>query len=422
MRRNAITPSEVRTMTMFRSRSTAALVAGALGLACFAGGCGGSGGDEEVTADTPVEASGDAPPPAVAEAPPAAAPAPAEAAPAPAPAESPVVASAEAPAPAAGDTASAPPTPAATDEPSSTPAPAPAPAAGPVTNAAANDELLKLAMTESQAQAQAAAASAAAATPPAAASSSSPASSGGALGQVSVASPEGEQMRPSGSAPESVAESQPMMTSDTMRREPGASSDLAATSSDSFASSSSSSSEPSTGPTGKEAKLEFHDPFKGATSFLEAVATRDLEQIAQSVALRSETESIPKHREVFKKILSRTLDQESVDRAAVAFKDMKVLGANVAKETAMRGVIVGRTEKNGDQVTYTLEMRKEKAGWKVRDFEGPRVLKHMGQRPRPGQGNQGGSSSSDSGGSSSSDSSGSSSDMLGGSTSTSSPN
>ena len=41
----------------------------------------------------------------------------------------------------------------------------------------------------------------------------------------------------------------------------------------------------------------------------------------------------------------------------------------------MLGVIVGRTEESGDMTTWTLEMSREKAGWKLRDFTGPRVFK-----------------------------------------------
>lgn len=165
--------------------------------------------------------------------------------------------------------------------------------------------------------------------------------------------------------------------------------------------------------------LDFSNPVKGAESFLAAAATGDIELIAQSVAIRSTQEAVPKHQTLFRSILERSTAPEEIAKISDVFKDMKVMGTNQVKSTAMLGVIVGRTEDNGDMTTWTLEMRKEKAGWKLRDVNGPRIRKGNAMA-RQGR-NAGGYGGADSGASSSgSDSGGLNASQPGGESSVSS--
>jgi hypothetical protein len=156
------------------------------------------------------------------------------------------------------------------------------------------------------------------------------------------------------------------------------------------------------------AEPDYTNPVKGAETFLAAAQAKDVQLLSDSVALRAPQEADPKTRPIFQKLVEgpQSVDQATIDLIHDALQDMRIVGTNTVRSTARLRVIVGRQEENGDQVTRTITMRREKAGWKVADVSGPRIIDMPAQmRNRggggPGAGGSGGYGSGASSGSSS---------------------
>lgn len=128
----------------------------------------------------------------------------------------------------------------------------------------------------------------------------------------------------------------------------------------------------------------FIDPVHGANSFLDALHAKDPERIAQAVALRAPTEAAGKHQALFQSLLLKSTTTEELDELASHFDKMKVVSVNPPKVIGLVGVTVGRQEESGNVLTVTLEMRKEKAGWKVQDYKQPIQRVAPGRSRRPG--------------------------------------
>ncbi len=120
---------------------------------------------------------------------------------------------------------------------------------------------------------------------------------------------------------------------------------------------------------GGKKEADFSNPYKGAETFLDAVQSKDPNRLALAVALRSAREATADHRDIFQAILEYRLDSDTMDALAEAFEGMKIAGANQVKSTGLLGIILSKTE-GRDQVRRTLYVRREKAGWKVLDFTG----------------------------------------------------
>jgi hypothetical protein len=142
---------------------------------------------------------------------------------------------------------------------------------------------------------------------------------------------------------------------------------------------------------------DYTTAVKGAETFLAAVTSKNVERIADALALRSvsDTEGSAKYKATFQAILDRSIDPEAIEQIAANFKDMKIVGTNSVKSSGSRGIIIGRTNEKQEFLTRTLTMRREKAGWKVLDLSGIRVQKSAGFNNRnQNGGNYGGGASS----------------------------
>jgi hypothetical protein len=316
---------------------------------------------------------------------------PAAAAPAPAPEAAP------APAPAAGtEAAKAEPAPAEPAEPKSN-----------AQNAADTDDLL--AAARSSANADAAASNSSSGSPPASGSgSSSSGSSSGAPAASDSGSSSSSSMasaydhRPTqssnpnaameaairgqqgGSSSSSGAPSSSSDPSAAMRAAYAQSGQGSSSSSGGDSSSSSSSSYGEGGQPlapGEDSKSggPYENPINSAKTFLAAIKAKDPDKLADAVALRSISEmegATQKHQsKYFKPILERSVEQDTLDELAAMFEGMQIVGKNNPKSTGELGVILGKTAEN-KFVQITLYTRKEKAGWKVKDFSQTRVTDH----------------------------------------------
>jgi hypothetical protein len=139
---------------------------------------------------------------------------------------------------------------------------------------------------------------------------------------------------------------------------------------------------------------EYNSPIAGAETFLKALASKDPKALADAVALRSRLEASTRNQKYFEAILEENLPEDMLDELVKAFEGMAVQGMNQRKSTNVVGVIVGKTDENGSQISRTLTMRKEKAGWKVQDISDRRVVKAFGSSAR----NQRSNSNNNSGG------------------------
>jgi hypothetical protein len=119
---------------------------------------------------------------------------------------------------------------------------------------------------------------------------------------------------------------------------------------------------------GSNQEPDFRYAETGAIAFLNALKAKDPERLKEATALRSVLEvKNADHKEMFQKILEGNLEDEKLNQLAELFNGMAIVDENTYKSTGSIGIIVGKNE-GQEQVTRTIYMRKEKAGWKVLDF------------------------------------------------------
>ncbi len=129
------------------------------------------------------------------------------------------------------------------------------------------------------------------------------------------------------------------------------------------------------GGAGADKAADFSSPFKAADSFLDAVKSRNIQRLAEATALRAPLEADPKNRDLFQAILESSLSPDEVDKIASQLEGYKISGNNQPKSTGSFGVIVSKQDSESNAtLSRTIELRKEKAGWKVKDISGVRRL------------------------------------------------
>jgi hypothetical protein len=137
---------------------------------------------------------------------------------------------------------------------------------------------------------------------------------------------------------------------------------------------------------------DYKDPVTGANSFLNAMKSKDIRKIAESISLHAPLEAKSTvNQKLFMAVLEETLAQEDVDELARKLENYTISSVNVAKSSGMRGVTITRPE-GTSIMRRTIMMRLEKKGWKVQDISGegelekpiimPRIRGGMGGRRR----------------------------------------
>lgn len=342
--------------------------------ACLAGaGCGGSDvpdpSSDAMAANEPTSAAAPQPRPAAEAAPePTPAPAPAEVAATPAPAQAP--GSATAPV----ETAQARPS---GGSPETTPAPAAAestPAATPPADAATakadtsgTDEMMRIAGAGAPAQASPAGAEGTA--PPAAGSTPPPAVSAVGGGRPPEAEggaampPKGPATAPGGQA-RRIGEESSLAASMGGRPGGAAMSEAAGGPGSRFGASG--------GPSGAGADPgpdAFRNPGTAVQAFLSALRAKNKDRLSQATARRAATEAAERNRKVFAAILEQSVSDEELDDMVKSLEGYQVISILQAKSTGQVGVLIGRSDSNSQQ-QRTVQVRREKEGWKVMDFGG----------------------------------------------------
>ncbi|MEJ7640236.1 MAG: hypothetical protein WKF75_20285 [Singulisphaera sp.] len=138
------------------------------------------------------------------------------------------------------------------------------------------------------------------------------------------------------------------------------------------------------GGSGKAA--DFSNPLNAVTAFLDALKQRDADLLAESTALRAATESHVNNRKLFTAILDHSISDDEFDDLIEKLNGYKISFLNSAKSTGRQGIVL---EKVVDKHVYrrTIDVRREKAGWKVVDVGGERDLSSsvsgVRSKPRP---------------------------------------
>jgi len=123
----------------------------------------------------------------------------------------------------------------------------------------------------------------------------------------------------------------------------------------------------------------YHSPWDGATSFLNALKAKNLEKIAEATALRAPLEAVgTTNQKIFQAILNKDLGQEDLDELAKQLEGFQISGMNQAKSSAKIGLTLSKMSGNR-YLRRTITMRHEKAGWKVLDISGQGEI--VGSRP-----------------------------------------
>ncbi len=126
-------------------------------------------------------------------------------------------------------------------------------------------------------------------------------------------------------------------------------------------------------PGGSGKRADFTNPLKAVTAFLDALRERDAELLADATAFRAVSESHVNNRKLFASILDHSISDDDFDDLIAKLDGYQISFLNTPHSSGRQGVVL---EKTIDRHTYrrTIEVRREKAGWKVVDVGGERDL------------------------------------------------
>ncbi len=113
----------------------------------------------------------------------------------------------------------------------------------------------------------------------------------------------------------------------------------------------------------------FRNPATAVEAFLKALKAKNKDRLAQATAHRAATEAVEKHQKIFAAILDQSISDEELDDMAKALDGFQVNGILSARSTGQIGVTIGKRN-NRDALQRTVQVRREKEGWKVMDFGG----------------------------------------------------
>ena len=126
----------------------------------------------------------------------------------------------------------------------------------------------------------------------------------------------------------------------------------------------------------------FRYPASAVNAFLIALKAKNKDRLSQATAKRAATESVEKHQKIFAAILDGSISDEELDDMARALDGFQVGGTLPAKSTGVIGVVINKMD-NRDALQRTVQVRREKEGWKVMDFGGTIDFRPTGSYRRP---------------------------------------
>lgn len=121
----------------------------------------------------------------------------------------------------------------------------------------------------------------------------------------------------------------------------------------------------------------FRSPGTAVQAFLSALKAKNKDRLSQATARRAATEAAERNRKIFAAILEQSVSDEELDDMARSLEGFQVTSILPAKSTGQIGVLIGKMD-NRDRLQRTVQVRREKEGWKVLDFGGVVDFKPVG--------------------------------------------
>jgi len=126
---------------------------------------------------------------------------------------------------------------------------------------------------------------------------------------------------------------------------------------------------------GDNAPADFSSPIGGVNAFLKALRKKDAAALAEATALHAPTEASDKNRRIFEQISRQELDEEGLSQLAQRLEGFQIQSRNHPKSSNTIGITLGKRATGSNSMLYrTIQVRKEKAGWKVLDIGGQSEL------------------------------------------------
>lgn len=135
---------------------------------------------------------------------------------------------------------------------------------------------------------------------------------------------------------------------------------------------------------------DFRTPEGAVEAFLAALEAKDPDRLLEASALRASLEPPEKNKALFKKIFELSLSDSELDDLSKNFENYKIAGENPVKSTGRVGVILQKTDEDGNRYTRVVTVRREAKGWGVLHIDKPTEFKTLGQSPRRRTGTGGG--------------------------------
>ncbi len=133
---------------------------------------------------------------------------------------------------------------------------------------------------------------------------------------------------------------------------------------------------------GANAPANYTYPMTGATTFINAVKSKNKDRIQEATALHAPTEAHSvAMQKLFAQVVDLSISDSQVDDLAKALQGYTIIGMDPAVSSGRQKVVLGKSNGQGGQYRRTLTMRKEAKGWKVCDISGQSEMQGMRGMP-----------------------------------------
>jgi hypothetical protein len=123
----------------------------------------------------------------------------------------------------------------------------------------------------------------------------------------------------------------------------------------------------------------YSTPMFGATTFLNAVKSKNKDRIADATARHAQAEAHSAAlQKLFAQILDLSVSDEQIDELAKALKGYVIQSLDMATSSGRQKVVLGKSNGSNGQFRRTLTMRHEAKGWKVLDISGQAEIQGFG--------------------------------------------
>ncbi|QDV38168.1 hypothetical protein [Tautonia plasticadhaerens] len=128
---------------------------------------------------------------------------------------------------------------------------------------------------------------------------------------------------------------------------------------------------------------DFESPQGAVEAFLAAIEAKDIQRLQEATALRAPQQAeTAARRKAFQAIREMSLTPEEFDTIAENMDGFEIARMGRATEVGMLSFILQKEGEFGSTLLRTIDVRKERSGWKVLDVSGISEIKALGGRAR----------------------------------------